>query len=340
VSTHRNLVVLSLVGALVGSCLPPQEDPTYVKDLRVLGMSFDPPDVLIPGCTPALLLGLAGAADGGQVAIDPRLGFAIALASSRPLAFKALIADPAGNGRMLDYRLLGCANTGDRNCDNEGDYVEMLTGQTTAGELALTVTPGTQILPDGVPSALSDAGTPLLIEVINQDTWKGLGGIRVPVVLDLKAADTGEHIYAQKLMVYACQFFPVQKPNVLPVLPGVTWNGEAWAEAEVKEYQGTDPVTIEPVDFTDLQESYWVPSLQLQPVPLQESWKVNYLTTFGTMSAYGTGGTDFSGTTGRHRSKWQPSKNVTEARDVRFWFVVRDGRGGESWISRQAHWTP
>lgn len=331
----------ALAAVLAGaSCLPPQEDPTTIADLRVLGASFEPPEILIPGCNPALLAGLAGAADGGSVSLDPRLALAIVLAAGRPLSYKALIADPQGFGRSLDYRVLGCARTGDRDCNEEGETVELSSGKTAAGELALTVAPGLQFLPGDGGGQLGDAGTPLLLEVINNDTWRGLGGIRVPVVLDLKAKSTTEHIYAQKLMVYSCQFFPEQKANVTPVLPGVTFNGEPWAEGEVKEWVGEEPVTFEPVDFSALEEPYIVASLSLQPVKLTESWRINWMTTWGTMSSFATGGSDPSGTVGRHRSKWQPVKGAVTPIDVTFTFVVRDGRGGMSWLTRRAHWSP
>jgi hypothetical protein len=346
-STSRFL--LSLLLASGASCLPPQENPTQVKDLRVLGMSFEPPDVLIRDCSPALFGALAGVGDGGlagatdgglPVGVDAGSVFAFFAAASRQVTLKVLIADPAGNGRQLDYRLLGCAGTGDRDCNAENGFVEIDAGQVAAGELVMAFRPGLLILPDGKPSVLSDAGTPLLLEAINRDTYKGLGGIRVPVVLDLRASDTGEHIYAQKLMVYMCQFFPQQQPNQLPRLPGLTWNGEPWPEGEVRDYQGTKPVLFEPTDFSALEEPYWLPSLSLQPVALQESWKINWLTSFGTMSAYGTGGTDFAGTTGRQRSTWQPDTTATTPHDVTFWFVVRDGRGGETWSTRQVRWSP
>jgi hypothetical protein len=338
--SSRPLTALVLATLGASACLPPQDEPTTAHDLRVLGASFDPPDVLIAGCNPALLSGLAGAADGGAVTLDPLLTLAIAFAAARPLDYKALIADPAGGGRALQYRLLGCASSGDRTCDNAGDYVELTTGQTTAGELALRVTPGLAILPDGQVNALTDAGTPLLLEVINQDTFKGLGGVRVPVVLDLWAPGTTEHIYAQKLMVYACQFFPEMKPNAVPRLPGLLWNGEPWPEGEIKDVTGRTPVVITPDDFSTLEEDYLVASLALQPVSLRESWKINWVTTSGTMAPYASGGTDFSGTTGRHKSTWTPDPKATTPSNVTFYFVVRDGRGGESWLTRQIRWTP
>jgi hypothetical protein len=332
----RTLALSFLCLGAASSCLEPMDDPTTVHDLRVLGMSFTPPEVLVPQCDPSLLVGLAGAADGGLVSVDPKLQLKLLIYLSIPLEFRALIADPAGQGRELDYRLLGCASTADRDCNTENQYVELVTGTTQGGELRFEkLVPGTQEVHD----SQTDAGTPLLFEVLNLDSFKGLGGIRVPMVLDLKARDTGEHIYAQKLAVYSCQFFPQQTTNQLPVLPGMLWNGESWAEDEVKQAQGAAEVTIEPVDFSALQEPYIVPSIMLQPVSLVESWKVNSMTTLGTFGTYELGGTDFSGMAERYKNTWKPDPAAAE-QDVTMYFVVRDGRGGESWLVRHAHWAP
>lgn len=325
-----------LMGLAVGAaaCVTPQDQPTNVHDLRVLGMQFEPPEVLMQGCNARLLLGaVAGASDGGTIMLPPQFTALLALYATRPLQFTALIADPAGNGRSIDYRLLACANRGDRECDNEGDFVELKSGTTTAGELTLEVTPGIQFLDDG-------KATPLLLEVINQDTFKGLGGIRVPVVLELSASDTHEKIYAQKLMVYTCQFFPEMKQNVTPVLPGIKFDGDPWPEGDVKKVKGKQEFPMVPEDFSALEETYVVPSLELKPVNLTESWKVTWLTTSGTMSPYNTGGTDLQGMTGRHNAKWRPDQAATEAQDVDFYFVVRDGRGGSSWLRRSVRWEP
>lgn len=325
---------LILVLGFASACVTGQDDPTTVKDLRVLGMKFEPPEVMMVGCNAQLLLGAAAAAaDGGMVSVPPEVGQLVLTYASRPLEFKALIADPAGNGRSLDYRLLACANRGDRECDNEGDFVELNKGTTTAGELTVRTTPGLQFLNDGL-------ATPLLLEVISQDTFKGLGGIRLPVVLELSASDTGEKIYAQKLMVYTCQFFPTMKQNVTPVLPGILFNGEPWPEDEVKQLSGRDEFPLEPQDFSELEEQYVVPTLMLSPLQLEESWKVTWTTTSGTMSPYNTGGTDFVGVPGAHRVKWKPDQVATEPQDVELNFVVRDGRGGSSWTKRRVRWTP
>lgn len=325
----RALAMLLLLG--LSACVEQEDNPTNVHDLRVLAIRFETPEVLLEACNLRLLGGLAASSDGGSISIPPQLLQALAADAARPLTMTSLIADPAGNGRPLEYRVVACANQNDRKCTNEGDFLELARGETTAGELTVNVAPGAMLLPDG---------TPLLQEVITQDSYKGLGGFRVPVVLDVQTEDGSEHVYAQKLMVYMCHFFPQMQENTTPILPGVTIAGEPWAEDEVKELSGTTAVELEPEDFTALQEHYVMPSFELAPVDLDEAWKVSWYTTVGTMSAGTTGGVDFGGEVGRQRSKWQPDTTLTSPQDVTFTFVVRDGRGGNSWLQRKAHWTP
>jgi len=318
--------------ALGAGCLPPQDNPTNVHDLRVLGMGFEPPDVLIPECNAQMFAALAVASnpDAG-IQIPDALLQILALRASVPLKFKMLIGDPTGNGRPIDYSIRACSNVNDRKCAFTDDFLDLESGTLTGGEFETTLSFGAKLLPDA---------TPLLLEVIKQDTYKGLGGIRVPVVVHLKAPDTDEEIYAQKLMVYTCRFFPEMQQNVMPVLPGMTLEGTEWGADEVRELQGKGPFKLAPLDFTALEEPYVVPSLELKPVELVESWKISWFTDMGSMSPGTTGGSDFVTGQGRHNDEWTPDAKVTAAQDVNFWFVVRDGRGGESWIHRKAHWTP
>jgi len=318
--------------ALLAGCLGPQDNQTNVHDLRVLGMQFDPPEVMLPGCNARLIGGLiaAGASDGG-IALDPRIVAVLALGASVPLDFTTLIADPNGGSRQLSYELRACISTGDRTCGNDGENVLLAQGTTAAGELKTRLTLGTVLLPDA---------TPLLLGVINKDLYKGFGGIRVPVVLHLKASDTNEEIYAQKLMVFQCQFFPQMKQNVLPVMPGVNLEGEDWPETDVRELAGEGPFLVEPQDFVDREEPYVVPSLTFTPVNLVERWKVNYFASVGTFDTSESGGADLGGNDETHKSRWQPGTRYKTATDVDFWFTARDGRGGESWLHRKAHWTP
>lgn len=317
-------------------CTPPLPDPTAVVDLRVLAASLETPEVLIAPCDPRLLVSLSG---GDVNAIDPAVAARLAMIGQRPLTYRALVVDPTGNGRELTYRLRACANTGDRECNNTDDFVELTSGKRPAGEWVFALDGsssdkpflGTSILPDG---------NLLLLEAISQDNSRGLGGIRIPVMLEVRAPETDEHIYAQKLMVVQCQFFPTMRENVTPVLPGLLINGEPWPEDLVPQLSGNAEVRIEPTDFAELEEPYTVPSLQLTPVSLVESWKIAWYTTFGAMASFETGGTNFDGNTERQRNRWRPDATATGPREVSFFFVVRDGRGGQSWLTRRARWTP
>ena len=220
------LTVLALV--LTSACVDRQDDPTTVHDLRVLGIQFDPPEMLITRCNAGSLQRLiATQADGGSFAnIDPLLLFELLSVASQPLEFRALIADPKGNGRAVQYRLSVCTDVSDRTCANPEKRVLLNEGELSASgtsELSMQVTPVSELRDGGLPSIRSlPNGTAVLLDVLQNDTFRGLGGIRVPVVLELTATDTGEHIYAQKLMPYVCKFLPQMVQNVLPVLPGMT----------------------------------------------------------------------------------------------------------------------
>lgn len=330
------LLVAAAVVCGVG-CLAPQEDPTFVKDMRVLGMSFEPPELLAGSCD--ALRSIGPGSSGGSAA-----SFAALAPLARSTTLQVLIADPEGAGRALKYQLKACSSPGDRMCTDENDFIVLDAGFTNSGvstyPVSLVVDPGADggfLTPDGGVRLMTLPDGALLIgEVLNNDTYRGLGGIRVPVVLEVDS-EAGERIFAQKLMVFGCKFFPDQEANVTPRLPGVTFEGETWIIP--REVSGRGPFTLEPLDFNHLEENYVVPSFSLEPVRLKESWKIAWYTDFGTMSPFETGGTSVGGLTGQLRSRWSPGQG-TEARTVNFTMMVRDGRGGESWIQRQVSWRP
>jgi hypothetical protein len=321
--------LIALLVVLAASCLGPQDSPSTLKDLRILGISFEPSELLFP-CDAKLLQALATAGTPtGSIALDPATQARLFAFAARPLQFRALIGDPLN--RPLTYRLAACAKRGDRECDDEGQFAELDRGTFEAGELKATVAPGAKILDDG---------TPLLIETVTNDSVRGLGGIRMPIVLDMRAPKTSERIVGQKLMVYSCQFFREQKPNVTPVLPGLKFSSESWAESEVKESSGQTEIAIEPVDFSDREETYVVPSFQLTPITLTESWKISWIASSGSFSPENTGGTDFAGQASKIKTKWKPDPDATGPQEVTVWAVVRDGRGGQSWLVRKFRWKP
>ncbi len=300
----------ALLGVLLcAACVGPEDTPSNVKDLRVLAMRMDPPELFADTCSTDVA--------------------ALAGTLARPVKLTALIPDPAGGGRELDYTLWACAAQDDETCRE--DRVELARGITQGGELELTLFPGPGAarLPDG---------TFLAQRVLEKDTYRGLGGLRLPLVLWVRGSN-GEQIYAQKLLVYGCPFFPEMKPNVQPELPGVLLEGEPWEEGVPRALSGPGPFRMEAPDLSALQEPYTVPSFELTPVRLEEAWKLAWHATLGSFSPNQTGGADLGGGEGRQRTQWQPPRGAGP-QEVRFWVVVRDGRGGSSWITRTARYTP
>lgn len=322
-------LLLALVGVV--SCVGPQDDPSQVNDLRVIGASFSPPEIMAASCS-----GLLGAAaDGGQPNLSSFISFAA------PVEMRWLVLDP--QQRDISYELRACTNTFDLECNDDGGWAPLASGVMRPGELSHTLPLGLT----AITGSVFDGGTPLISAVVANDTYKGLGGIRVPVVLHLTAG--AEQTFAQKLMVYSCKLFDEQKANVQPVVAGVTFRSLDWPESQ----DGGPTLTIrldnadllmQPTDFSALEEEYVVPSLALQPVRLKESWKFSWHTSLGRFSPVTSGGTDFSGMLSKPKSTWLPRIDGGTAglpkTDVDFWIVVRDGRGGESWITRKAHFIP
>ena len=311
----RARLLLSLCAAALCACGPMQDNPTQLEDLRVLAMSFEVPELMAPTCDTA----------------DPRN----LLAFAQPLALRALVLDPAGEGRDISWEVLACAAVSDRTCSDEANRVVVAAGTMKPGELELvhpfaTLTMPGSLGPDGKP-------LPLLPEVVQKDTYKGLGGIRMPVVLHVKAGS--EEIFAQKLMVFSCKLFPDQEANVTPELPGLSLEGAAWSDSDVRPISGAGPFKVEPEDFASLEEPYVVSSFELKPVQLQESWTLSWYVTAGRMDREQTGGTDVDGTEIRPGNTWVPARGQP-AGEVTFYVVVRDGRGGTSWYTRRAQYTP
>ena len=315
-----------LIGA--SGCIGTLDSAALVKDLRILGIQLDPPEILAPDCS---------------ALSDPRQFSSLTPLIEQPVVFKALIADPKNPGRVLTYGLSACATTSDNLCSSTPAPL-VINGAfqptATAPDLSFSIHPGMAPDPNSTPPLI-------LFDVLSADPNRGLGGVLEPLVFHLVGGP--EEIYAQKRMVYDCDHFAgtadSMKPNQLPVLEGLTLNGNPWSDVVL--LTGFQSYTLEPVDFSSRQEDYVVPGFQVQgsrvilpAVHLKESWLLSWQSDSGSISPGPTGGTSaFSGVSGPHQVKWTPDSGAPE-QDVTFWVVARDGRGGESWITRKAHYKP
>ena len=310
----------ALLALALCACAPDMDEPTLVHDLRVLGAATEPAELLMPSCesTPEVL-----------AALDTQV------------EYRALVVDPKGEGRELAYQLYACADDEDLACAEPAERVLLAEGRTRAGELSLAIRPGGLFLPDG---------TALLERVRENDAYGGLGGVRLPLVLRLEAGE--ERIHAQKLLVYSCPLVEGMRANENPQPPGLLLEGAPWPRTEgaqaaaLPELRGPGPFVVTAEDFRALEESYVMASVELEPVPATESWTLAWHAGLGTFNYPQTGGTDSGGQESRNRVEWEPYDDededevVPEAQVVTFWVVVRDGRGGQAWLSRQARWSP
>ncbi|NVJ28453.1 MULTISPECIES: hypothetical protein [Myxococcus] len=302
----KNAGLLLTLGAV--ACVDPDDKPSNVHDLRVLGIAVERPELMAPTCELT--------AEALEVLTDE-------------VSYRALVVDPLGEGRSIAYTLWACADPEDSLCENTAARVQLAQGTTTAGELVLPIRPGASTLPDG---------TLLLDKVRQADPYQGFGGLRMPLVLNLTAGS--EAIYAQKLMVFSCPLVPGMAPNQQPELQGLRLEGEPWAEEALPELTGQGPFVITAEDVSALEESYVVPGFRREAVSLKEAWSISWHASLGEIPDEETGGADFNGEPGRHRVEWEPPEKDGVAQEVTFWAVARDGRGGSTWLIRKARWTP
>lgn len=305
---------LLLPFVLLSACIGPEDNPSSVHDLRVLGVQLEPPELMYTPSSGSCL-DLPGSEN-----FNP----ADLLAWAVPVQYRVLIADPAGEGRAIDYKLWLCADPNDRACEEQ--RILLSEGTTPPGEVVIPIQPGQEAL---------EAGEAFFTELAANNDLGGLFGLWVPLVLELRAGD--EEVRAQKLLVLSCKWYPQSEANQNPVLPGILLNGAPFADGQV--LSGDGPFELVPEDFTALQVPYVLPTSTLEPVSLVETWKVAWHTDHGVFSPNQTGGTDVGGVSARHDTEWIPPQGGGP-REVRFWFVVRDGRGGLSWITRTASYRP
>lgn len=314
-----------------------------VHDLRLLAMRADPPEQVLPvaflpdgGVVPVV----GGGRDGGTGGL-PRVP-AIA-----PVTVTALMADPAGNGRDVSYRFSTCAQ---------------LTSDTHRCEQD---SPAYQVLAEGILTPTDVGGEPqvtftpdytLLGQVVSRDPYRGLGGVQLPVQIELSAGD--ESVVGYKRVTFTLGQ-ALQPPNTNPVIQSLLYNDADWAPDQQLEFVSTLRATrgpggfrppggeadggttgqnrITPVVDPSQVEEYDRPTLDNSgTVHFTEQWRYNFFATQGTFSSASTGGGNIvTGADSSTASNWtvlrdEPGGSMT------LWVVVRDGRGGESWISRKA----
>jgi hypothetical protein len=245
-----------------------------------------------------------------------------------PVTVSALLADPAGAGRSVHYEFVTCPilDSDTSRCTADGGLEPLLSGD---------------VLPQDASAVVSVTFTPsfeLLLTAFQEDPYHGFGFLPLYVQLTIRAGD--EQVVGFKRVLFTAWFDPTTPPpapNQNPFIPEVTIGGHVWAESEIVPLSN-GPYEVAPALDPAWEESYLKPTFEGPTLQFKESWRYNYFASGGTFDKSETGGTEtFTGAKGGIPSNWSGPADGLE-RDITFWVVVRDGRGGENWVQRGAHY--
>jgi len=331
------------------------DDPSTVKDLRILAVGAEPSEVI---------LNVATDADLTRAAIPP-------------LFLSPLIANPIG--LPVTVTISVCANdpAAASPPNNGTDPTGYPAGgaRATVGSALCDGDPTQVLLVDGAEVSM-DPVTPLpvtltpawLLGAYQRDVFIGPDGklhggfdLGMPVVFQITAQAGNEKVIAVKrVLFWLSPLRGDQTPNRTPQIPGLRAydrRDEATAEPLPDAIQSLDSGTtlevgpgglwIEPVaaaapTLTAEAETYVTATLdrltgQVTPIDVEESLTYTFYASAGTFAPQQTSSHPPPGITPQGRlhieSKYKPPAGGGAA-EITLWIVVRDERGGASWQTR------
>ena len=300
------------------------EDPEIVLDLRILGISATPPEIVSP--------------------VDPDDPANVDLASIEDARVCALVADPA-DSRRLGWTMTACPPTDSGRCD-EPDKPSTVIGEGTIDdpESGETPPPGSEIC--GVLAADGNL-IAILMESFSADDLLGFGGISAQIELRVEPEGGGEAIFGSKRMRYAPQIPADRVANTNPVVAAFTGTFTA-DETEIElppgRCAGVTPVEIaagaeiklEPVEPEGVREDYVLPTIDGDRVELTENITYRWHSTAGSWQRHTSGGPiDPFGNEPQLFSRWTAPDDpevVGDGIEVELWIVYGDERGGGGWF--------
>lgn len=295
------------------------ETPSIVLDLRVLGMTVTPPEVV------------------AEVDLDNPEQTEL-----EDVEVCALVADPA-DSRELSWQMTACAPTDDERC-NEPDRPFVNIGMGTVADPEESPTPVS--ICDTLPANAQLIA--VLEDSLENDNFSGLGGLTVHIELAVWPAGADFESTAQfavKRMLYSPKIPEQRVANTNPSVVEYTATREDESVLTMPEGRCNDvtaPVVapgatlrIEPVEPEGVREEYVLPTLDGSFRTFTENLRYAYYATTGDWSPETTGGPkDPFGNEPTLWADWTApgAEEVGDGLDVRVWFVQRDERGGLAWV--------
>jgi len=297
------------------------EDPNVVVDLRVLAMTSSPPDQMID-------------VDLTQPVMPQGL-----LALLVPTEVCALVADP-GLDRRLAWSLTLCPLTSGDRCDADLE-VPLGAGviddpETTvpAPPLCATVDPNGNLLA-------------VLLDALDDDTLRGLGGLYYGVVLRIGGEDADRDLdqYAAKVLRVAPRIPEAATANLNPQIDHIDASIDDGAPvalplgrcAENPAPLALAPATkvrLLPVEPDGAREVYVVPTLDGSSQTFTESLTYQWVAAMGGFSNGSTGGPrDLSGNPAPLFTDYKApaAADLDGPTDIALWIIQRDERLGVRW---------
>lgn len=298
------------------ACIGNLDRASRVHDLRILAISADPPDYVVPQ------------------SYDPGSGKPPSIPHFR---IRALLGDAPGAQRTLSWRITTCGKPSALRCEgvDAGVGELMLLGEGQAEPV------------DGLLEVGAELGTleqlvslqPLLEDAMKNDPYYGFGGL--PLVVAVRVWADGEEIFGGKRIPF---WLPIPKeyaeivPNRMPPEPVIVFDGVVALPGDVPQVKGSWlGLDVFPTDPA-LHETYYVPTFDGELEKLREAWSFAWYTTKGSFSPETSGGWDPILKEDAETKTRLEIAEGTEPGPFKVVCVVRDGRGGEIWTVRDAEY--
>ncbi|MHB1845759.1 MAG: hypothetical protein ACYCWW_13110 [Deltaproteobacteria bacterium] len=336
----RWLLLLAPLCAL--ACTLPADNPSSVHDLRILAIAATPPELRYP---------VHGNAAKQQC--EPDLSGVFA---SGPIALSALVADPGGAGRSLDWSWTFCPPTSDERCPAGSAYV-LAQGSGPPSQIAASWDIVSEALTELSVQQSCGAGqscppTPLLTTFAQNPLGLCRFGVWLQLGLEIDAPG-GETIHGSKLLVFTpvpddyptdagvCPQGPDggMPPHGNPPPVPLRLNGSTLPVASTATAQLGEPLTLTPTIPSGAEADYCVPNFEGGWTRLTETWLISLMTSIGTFDQEQVGAGGFGNISGGpidYNVHW----SADDAGTATVYEITRDGRGGTSWTTRSVELTP
>jgi len=342
IRSSRAALLLMALAAAAAACSPDFDEVWQVKDLRLLAIQADPPEVLA----------------------------STVITSFPRVTITALAVDPSDPGRLVDWELWACT-ADETSCEEAALSVRVARRRTRLNQ----ITAGLTLSPGLFAAALEEdplkgfGGLAVLMELRIRDTEtriisgvkRVVFGLTIPLSLEalsqgqagalkLPPAADGAWAGACKTATPACdpgldclQGRCLKRPNQNPTISGVTVDkqavGSSWTVSAGEE------LPLLPASPGADKQPYVVQTFTGGSKQLEEYLTYNFFATSGDLSNPNTGGkpsfiVDNKKTTDL-TSDWTPedlSKAASQQATV--WIVVHDDRGGVGWTELSAQVQP